>query len=96
MNITVLGLTNPDVNLKRMHQLYIVRLLYGLVGVLHYISRVGKVFVRLSISTVFCEPLLVAFSFCDITKLSSVGSLIFLAGLKLGNVNMKKYLTVRV
>ena len=22
MNITVLGLTNPDVNLKRMHQLY--------------------------------------------------------------------------
>ena len=24
MNITVLGLTNPEVNLKRMHQLYIV------------------------------------------------------------------------
>ena len=24
MNITVLGLTNSDVNLKRMHQLYIV------------------------------------------------------------------------
>ena len=24
VNITVLGLTNPDVNLKRMHQLYIV------------------------------------------------------------------------
>ena len=22
MNITVVGLTNPDVNLKRMHQLY--------------------------------------------------------------------------
>ena len=25
-NITVLGLTNPDVNFKRMHQLYIDRL----------------------------------------------------------------------
>ena len=24
VNISVLGLTNPDVNLKRMHQLYIV------------------------------------------------------------------------
>ena len=23
VNITVLGLTNPDINLKRMHQLYI-------------------------------------------------------------------------
>ena len=24
VNITILGLTNPDVNLKRMHQLYVV------------------------------------------------------------------------
>ena len=28
MNITVFGLTNPDVNLKRMHQLYNVRQLF--------------------------------------------------------------------
>ena len=27
VNITVLGLTNPDVNLKRMHQLYIAKLI---------------------------------------------------------------------
>ena len=30
VNITVLGLTNPDVNLKRMHQLYNIGL--GIIG----------------------------------------------------------------
>ena len=32
MNITVLGLTNPDVNLKIMHQLYIVTGILKLIG----------------------------------------------------------------
>ena len=39
MNITVLGLTNPDVNLKRMHQLY------NAVGVISKLNEYKVIFI---------------------------------------------------
>ena len=43
MNITVLGLTNPDVNLKRMHQLYnVVHRCYSVVHV--HVLRILSLF----------------------------------------------------